>query len=437
MIGEPLTAFLCCDMAGLVRGRLVPTARVTERLASGVGWVPANFSLNPFGSLAEPNPHGPVGDIRLRPDPDTHVRVELDGEVSALELYLCDTVGTDGSPWEACPRTFLATALRDLEREAGVRLMATFEHEFQLLDDSPPPPPFSLTAQRRVEPFGPMVVSALLQAGIELEIFEPEFGEHQFEFSTTPADGMAAADRSVIAKELVREVARRVGRAVTFAPLIREDAVGNGAHIHFSFSGLDGRPATHDPERPGQLSAVAARFAAGILRHAPALCAFVTPGPSSLLRLAPHRWTVGAACLGQRNRETLLRISPIVELPGHDPAPQHNLEFRAADATACPYLALGAIVRAGLEGVRAGLECPPILDGDPAELSAEELAGYGAATLPATLAEALECLERDQAARQWMPPLLHETYVGVKRSEIEHVAGLDNNEVCRRYAAIY
>jgi glutamine synthetase len=434
---EQLTAFVCCDLAGVVRGRLVPTATRERRLAGGVGWVPANLSLTPLGSIADPNPHGSIGDLRLRPDLPTHVCVELGADVSALDLFLCDIVGTDGSAWECCPRTFLTAALTDLEREADVRLLAAFEHEFQFVDDSPPALAFSLDAQRRVEPFGPMVMAALAQAGVEPESFLPEYGIHQFEVSCAPAEGIAAADRSVIIKEVIREVARLTQRRATFAPLRAGHTVGNGAHIHFSFVDRLGRPAMYDESRPGRLSELAGQFAAGVLRHAPALAALVAPSAASFLRLAPHYWSAGTACLGERNRETLLRISPVVEIPGHEPASQHNLEFRAADGTANPYLALGTIVRAGLDGVRQGLECPPILARDPSDMSAAELADYDVAAMPGSLEQALACLQEDEVARGWLPPLLYETYIGVKRDELGSVAGLDQDEICERYVAAY
>lgn len=437
MRGAPLTAFVQCDLAGIVRGRMLPSASVDQRMISGAAWVPANLSLTPFGPIADLEPHGPIGDVRLVPDPGTRARVEFGDDVPPFDLLLCDVVETDGRPWECCPRTFLASALDDLQREAGVRLLAAFEHEFQFVDDSPPPLPFSLAAHRRVEPFGTFAMDALEQAGVEPEFCFPEYGRHQFEVTCAPAEAVTAADRSIIAKEVIREVARLTGNHATFAPLQAGHTVGNGSHIHFSFLDRAGQPVMYDASGPGRLSQVAAQFAAGVLRHAPALSAFVTPGAASFGRLAPHRWSVGAACLGERNRETLLRISPVLEMPGHDPARQHNLEFRAADATACPYLALGAIVHAGLEGVREGLECPPILDRDPASLSGAELADYGAATMPTSLKDALECLESDETARGWLPALLYDTYVAVKRAELSVVEGLDDDEICRRYAAAY
>jgi glutamine synthetase len=132
-----------------------------------------------------------------------------------------------------------------------------------------------------------------------------------------------------------------------------------------------------------------------------------------------------------------LRVSPVIEMPGRDPAREFNLELRAADATACPHLALGALVHAGLDGIRRRLECPPILDRDPTALSPEELAGYGARALPGSLEDALRSLDEDETARGWLPPLLYETYVGIKRSELAHVEGLDPDEICRLYADAY
>jgi glutamine synthetase len=432
-----LTGFLQCDLVSVVRGRFIPTTEVERRLPTGAAWVPANLSFTPFGPVSEFDPHGPTGDVRLLPDPATRVTVEFGENEQPLDFFLCDVVRTDLSPWDCCPRTFLARALDALEREAGVRLLASFEHEFQLVDESPSSLPFTLAGHRRVEPFGPVAMAALQQAGVEPEFFFPEYGPHQFEITCEAVEGVAAADRSAIFKEVVRDAARVTGRQATFAPLQSASAVGNGCHIHFSFLDTDGRPALYDASRPAGLSELGGQFAAGVLEHVGALSAFVTPGASSFLRLAPHRWSVGAACLGERNRETLLRVSPVIEMPGRDPAREFNLELRAADATACPYLALGALVHAGLDGIRRRLECPPILDRDPTVLSPEELAGYGARALPGSLEDALRSLDEDETARGWLPPLLYETYVGIKRSELAHVEGLDPDEICRLYADAY
>jgi glutamine synthetase len=432
-----LVSLVCCDLGSIVRGRALPASELGGRLEVGVGWVPANHSLTPLGQLAEPNPFGSTGDLRLLPDPDTHVRVEAAGDHSLLELMLCDITETDGQPWECCPRRFLRDALGALQDELGLRLMASFEHEFQLLLDAPSAPPFSLEAQRRAEPFASQLMGALIEAGVQPELIFPEYAPHQFEVPVEPAEGLAAADRSVVLKEVVREIARRHGLRASFAPLLDPADAGNGVHIHLSLLDAAGRPSLYDAARPACLSELGERFAAGILLHAGALSALTAPSPSSAARLQPHRWSAGAVCLGQRNREALLRIPPLLALAGAEEAPQLRLEYRGADAAANPYLALGALVRAGLDGVRGELPAPPILDRDPARLDEDEAARYGVGALPASLEDSLQALAQDDTARGWMTPLLYDAYLSVKRAELEAVAALDLGEVCRRYAAVY
>ena len=94
-----------------------------------------------------------------------------------------------------------------------------------------------------------------------------------------------------------------------------------------------------------------------------------------------------------------MRIPPLVTLGGGDPAAQMRLEYRAADATANPYLALAAILHAGLHGVRERLPTPPILDRDPSRCRREEAKRFGVGALPASLRDALEALPPTDAAR--------------------------------------
>ena len=437
MSAAELLAFVCCDLGAIVRGRALPASELGARLDSGVGWTPANQALTPLGALAEPNPFGSVGDVRLIADPDTRVRVQAGPGESALEFMLCDIAQTGGEPWDCCPRRFLREALGELEDELGLRLLASFEHEFQLLDDAPAAAAFSLQALRRSEPFAAEVTAALIEAGLAPELITSEFAPHQFEIPLEPAEGLASADRAIAFREIVREIARRLQMRASFAPLLDPAGAGNGVHIHLSLLDADGRPALFDAARAGCLSELGGRFAAGILSHAPALIALSAPSPPSAARLEPHRWSAGAMCLARQNREALLRIPPLVGLAGAEPGPQMRLEYRGADAAANPYLALGAIVRAGVHGVREGLPAPPILDRDPAELDEDEAARYGVGALPASLEEALQALAADEVVRGWMPPLLYDAYVSVKRAELEAVTGLDLGEVCRRYAAVY
>ncbi len=436
--GEELAAFLHCDVSGLNRGRSVPASELESRLEAGVGWVPADQALTPFGPIAEPNPWGSAGDLRLLPDRATESRVDLWEDVSPMHFFLCDAANTDGSVWDSCPRTLLKDALSRLERETGSRLVASFEQEFLLRNPAlEPGPGFSFEAQRLVEPFGPLAMAALGQAGLEPEMFLPEYGPGQFEIPCAPAEGVAAADRAAAVREVVREVARTLGHRASFAPMTDPGGVGNGVHIHISLVDPEGRPIFYDPERPGRLSATAARFAAGILEHLPALCALTAPSVVSYLRLGPHHWSAGFGSISERDREATIRIPPLVELGKSDPARQFNLEFRAADAAACPHLALAGLVLAGLRGIREGLPEPHLVQGDPSELDEEERRRIGVSPLPNSLEEALRALESDAVVRSWFSKDLLDCYLSVKRTEISLLEGAEPKEACERYLHVY
>ncbi|MFO1060301.1 MAG: glutamine synthetase family protein [Dongiaceae bacterium] len=432
-----LVAVLTTDIAGITRGRGVGLPDLGSTLGRGVGWVPANLALTPFDAIAPDNPWGASGDLRLMPDAGSRFRVALPG-ATPLHGMMSDVTNLDGSPWLGCGRSFLRQALADLEQESGLRLIAAFEQEFQALGTGwPPAPCFSLAALRRADPFGPMVMAALREADLEPELFLAEYGRDQFEVTCRPTAGLAAADRAVIIREVVREIARLQGFRASFAPKTAPDGVGNGVHIHFSFQDAEGNPVAYDAARPGGLSAVAGSFAAGIMRQLPALVALTAPSPVSYLRLQPHHWSAAYTVFGAQNREAALRICPVPALPEVDPAAAYNLEYRPADATGSPYLALGAIVRAGLAGIREGLAPPPLVDVDPSTLDESEHRRLGIARLPGSLPEALAALAADAALAGWFHPDFLACYHAMKRQELHLTAGLAPEELCRRYVEIY
>lgn len=435
---EPLVTFVTTDYAGITRGRSMAASAYAPGHRKSVGWVPANQSLTPFDLIADPNPWGSAGDLRLLPDDDARFCFDIEGSATPLDIVMSDIVELDGTPWVCCPRSFLKNALADLTRETGHSLLVSFEHEFQILDASwPQAPAFSLQAQRRADPFGPAIMAALRDAGVEPEVFIPEYGKDQFEVTLAPTDALAAADRAVLLREAVREISRNRGWRCSFAPKTAADGVGNGVHIHFSFRNEKGGPATYDASRPGGVSALAGSFVAGILRHLPALTAFTAPSPVSYLRLQPHHWSSSYTWFGDRDREASLRICPVNRVGKSDPAKAFNIEYRPADATACPHLALAVMVRAGLEGIRQKLAAPPLFSGDPALLAEEERAGLGLHRLPQSLAEALAALLSDETVCSWFAPVAIETYVGMKRMELQLAGDALDDALCRRYAEIY
>jgi glutamine synthetase len=372
------------------------------------------------------------------PDPKARFRVRPEGSATDLDMVMSDITNLDGTPWVCCPRTFLKQALADLKHETGLSLVASFEHEFQILNANwRNAPAFSLQALRRTDPFASNLMASLRTAGLEPEVFIAEYGKDQYEVSLAPSDGITAADRAVALREITRELARNMGWRASFAPKTVTDGVGNGVHMHFSFKDEKGIPALYDAENPGCVSNVGGSFVAGILQHLPALIAFTAPSPISGLRLLPHHWSASYTWFGNQDREASLRICPVPRIGKSDPAKAFNIEYRPADATACPHLALGVMVRAGLEGIREKLAAPELFAGDPAKLTAAERFEQGLHPLPSNLPSAIDKMLADTTVTSWFDPVAIETYVGMKRMEIKLAGNKVDDAMCLRYSEIY
>lgn len=425
------------DYVGILRCRGVPLSEIKSRMANGLGWAVAGQALTPFDDIA-PNPWGPMLEVRQVPVPATETRLDIWPDVPPLHFFLCDSKLPDGSNWDCCTRSFMTAALADFERETGLQFMAAFEHEFLLTgSDLALGTPFSMAAMRLKPHFVADLARALEKAGVQPETIEPEYGIGQYEVSTAPALGAMAGDRCIITRETIREVARHHGLQASFTPKPTPASVGNGAHVHFSFAGKDGGNASYDPKGTGQATTLAQKFIAGLVHYLPAICALVAPSPVSYLRLGPHHWSCGYASFGIQNREAAVRICPS---PERDPAKQakaFNMELRAPDATASPYMVIGAMVRAGLEGIRQNLALPQPVDCDPSDLSEADRTRLGIKPLPGSLDEALALLDAETVVKGWMSKTMYDSYVAVKRKEIEMFADADPLEMCRRYQNAY
>ncbi len=434
---SPFVMVVTSDLAGQVRGKGFPEWELGDRLRRGVGYTYTNHMINCWGAIPH-TPWGPLGDLVLVPDPATEVRVDFGDGRTGEWFMLGDLRHMDGSPWDCCLRTFLADALAELEEAEGLTLVAAFEHEFhdgglpERAGDS-----YSLDKVRLAGDLPGALLHALEAAGVRPETFLPEFGRGQFEFTVKPAPGLAAADRAVIAREMVRATGRRLGRRLSFSPQVDPDGPGNGVHIHMSLEHRDGRPASHCAGAPFGLSAAMGSFVAGILKRLPAIVAVTAPSGASYQRLKPHSWSAAFNNLGWRDREAAVRICPVDDSPGADVSESFNVEFRAGDAAASPYLQLGVLVRAGLEGLRERLDAPEPASSDPGAMSDAERSARGIVRLPASLEEALDRLEAADGARPLLPGELFDAYVMHKRGEIAALEGLPAAEVCRRYAEVY
>ena len=415
---EPLVFAGICDWAGLVRGKAFPEADLAVRLNKGVGYTYSNIMMSCFGPIYT-TPFGTGGDLIIRPDPDTRVAVEF-GDGTSERFYLGDILHTDGSRFECCPRSFLHRAIEALAAQ-GLRVMASFEQELVYTGvEERPGATYALDAYRRQGRFGEALTAALRQAGLKPDSFLPEYGPRQYEVTVAPEPALKAADAAVIVREMARAVAWRLSERAVFAPMLAPDGVGNGTHIHLSLWDGD-EPVTHDPATPTGISARAAPFFAGMLAHVPAIAAFTVPSVASYYRLTPNRWAPVHADLAVQDRGAALRVAPIFTTASEAAARQFNVEFRVADASACPYLALGALIWAGLDGLARNLALPEA----------------AAALLPRSLGESLDALQADTAAATWWSGTAMSAYLAFKRAEIAALAGMDAAAICTRYAAVY
>jgi glutamine synthetase len=408
------------DLSGHFRGKSFPAADLPARLLRGVGLAPTNIFISAFGPI-QMTTFGTVGEVFLIPDVGTRVFVAFEG--GAPEYFMVGDIKTsEGVPWNFCPRHILRRALDRLAAETRLRLLATFEQEFNYSGVSAQGwQPYDLDSYRRQGIFGEALISAMRQAGVIPDSLLAEFGPRQYEVTSAPALGVRAADNAVITRQLAQAVAHRLGHRVSFCPIPEPDGTGNGTHIHWSFLDEAERPVLYDEKEPWHLSTLGRQFVAGIQHHLPVLCAITTPSVASYFRLRPNRWAPVRADVAPLDRGAAIRISPV---SGNDPsrhARQFNVEFRVADATASPYLALAALVQAGLDGVRRRLDIetqrPP--------------------ALPAGLDEALRLLEESRAAADWLGAEVHSAYVAFKRAELDGLRDLNEAEICRRYAEAY
>jgi glutamine synthetase len=253
---------------------------------------------------------------------------------------------------------------------------------------------------------------------LKVEQYHSELAHGQQELTISPARALEAADNQLIYRETIRSVAWNHGLFASFAPKPFINQVGNGCHIHLSaWSGDRGdNNLFYDPADPYSLSETGYYFIGGILEHLPALVALTCPSVNSYRRLQPQTWSGAYTCYGPDNREAAVRIAS--PLRGKESS-SINLEVKASDNTNNPYLALGGIIAAGLDGVRRKVQPGEKLMVlvDPASLTEEERAGRGIKALPGSLGQALDNLEKDEVLMEALGPLLAKAYLAVKRSE--------------------
>jgi glutamine synthetase len=424
--GVRLVRFLYCDNGGTIRGKATALSGLGGRIRDGIGLTVAMMAMNSLDQLQSVEGMGPVGEIRLVPDPESFAVLPYAPHSAAMS---CDMITRERTPWGACPRSFLKR-MRERLAEHGLRLHASFEAEFSLArraeDGSYAPFDetlcFSSIAMTEAAAFADDLVAALEAQGLTVEQYYPELGHGQHEISIRHAEVLRAADNHIKLRETIRSVALEYGLHASLAPKPFPEQAGNGAHIHFSLWDAAGRNACYDPAAPDGLSATARQFMAGVLEHLPALVALTCPSFNSYQRLQPQSWSSAYAIWGHDNREAAVRAASSF---WSDEAGSTNLELKAADSSCNPYIALGGLLAAGLDGMARGLEPPEPVEADPASLGEAERAARGIRRLPASLDEALDRLAADATLMEALGDLLGRSYMAVRRSEAQSYAAME------------
>jgi glutamine synthetase len=341
-----------------------------------------------------------------------------------------------------CQRGFLKRQVGRLA-ERGSVVQAAFENEFTLAraDEHGVPQPvdeslcFSTIGMTAAQDYIEALADALERQQITLEQYYAELGHGQQEISTAPAPVVQAADEQLLVRETIRGVATQLGFIASLSPKPWPGAAGNGGHIHVSLWNADAtRNRFYDPGAADGLSQDARHFIAGLLDHLPGLCGLTAPSFASYQRIVPQFWAGAFTCWGLDNREAPVRVPSAFR--GREEA-STNIEFKAADCTANPYLALGGLIAAGLDGIERGLEPPAPVDVDPATLTDKQRRKRGIQPLPATQAEALEALAADTTLTDALGPTLTESYLVVRRSEWRAYSGQDAELWQRAHFAKY
>lgn len=424
-----------CDIAGKVRGKAFPADDLKRRLSRGVGWTPTNVQINCFDGIAD-SPFGALGDLLLVPDEET--RIDINCGTKSETFFLGDIVTLEGNPWEFCTRSVLRSALNRLEKIAGVFAFAAFEHEFQLKSSSGLlGEGFGRAGFESQRELCEAIITQIEAAGLRSDSIMKEYGPEQYEVVIGPEEGIRAADAAVIVREIVRSTARHLGEEATFAPIRDPSSVGNGVHIHISFKDADGLSKTFDPNGKCGMSNLTESFAAGVLKYLDSILAMTAPSAISYLRLTPHRWSAAYNNLGFLDREASLRICPVTSKDPLSAADQFNIEYRAADAAACPHLALAAIIHAGVQGVEERLTATEPTSEDLSLLSPNDLAERGFIRLPQNLDAALNCMSANKTLRGWFGDQFVDVYLAHKYSELEHVKNMDDLARCEEYGRTY
>lgn len=398
------------DIEGIVKNVEVPESQFSKALAGEIMF--DGSSIEGFTRIEE-------SDMLLRPDLATFCVYPWEGPHGKVARLMCDIFNPDGTPFPGCPRQALKKVTAQASAQ-GWRLMAGVEAEFFLFRRNPDGSPnhqthdvgsyFDLTPVDLGEEARRDMVTVLEQMGFEIEAAHHEVAPGQHEIDFRYAEALKTADNVVDFKFVVKKVAKDHGLHATFMPKPLFGVNGSGMHTHQSLFDREDRNVFYDPQAPYQLSKLARGYIAGILDHVRAFCAVTNPLVNSYKRLVPGYEAPVNVAWSEKNR------SPLVRVPARR-GQGTRCEVRVPDPSCNPYLALAVMLASGLDGIQRELDCGEPVNKNIFEMSEREKRRLKIRQLPASLAEALDNLERDRVVKQALGEHILENFLRNKREE--------------------
>ena len=347
-------------------------------------------------------------------------------------------------PWPMCSRTVLCQQI-DRAAKLGLQFNLGIECEFYLVrhrEDGSIEPASStdtlaksaydtLTTLEAMD-YLDEITSHMNELGWGVFSLDHEDSNGQFELDFNYSDVLTTSDRFVLWRLMAKELARKRGIDVAIMPKPYADRTGSGAHFNLSLTSLktgDNLMGNRSDKRGLGLSKLVYQFAAGVLRHAPAIVATTCPLVNSYKRLIKQgsmtgfTWAPIFITYGANNRTHMLRVPgvrPQIEgRPGRGELSMSlpRLECRAVDPAVNPYLGAAMVLAAGLEGIERDLDPGEPVEGNMYLKSDSELRKMGVKTLPRTLLESIDAFAADSLGKEVMGDDLFQSYIELKQQE--------------------
>jgi glutamine synthetase len=359
-------------------------------------------------------------DVLAKPDPNSFEILPWADGVGASARVFCDIVNLDGSPFEGDPRQVLRRNLNKA-RDKGFSFYAAPEMEFFYFadgDSAQRPRPldqasyFDLTTADVATDLRQRTIHTLEAMGIPVEYSHHEDAPSQHEIDLRYTDALTMADSVMTFRLVVKEVALEAGVHATFMPKPLTGVQGSGMHTHFSLFEGDTN-AFYGPGDERNLSKVARDFIAGLLHHAKEITAVTNQWVNSYKRLVVGYEAPIYNAWARNNRSVIVNVPPIKQ----GKAESARLEFRAPDPACNPYLAFAVILAAGLRGIEKGYPLSEETVTNLYQLTDAERMAEGIDTLPQSLSDALDEMERSDLVAEALGEHVFEWFIRNKRNE--------------------